>query len=117
MNRDELTRLVLIEVARQCAAVLARPAPDLYQSDNLSRWRHGEDVKYGPRYSPVWFGEIADTEARRVRVLRTLKRLAEAGLIVLVESEAGRLSRVRMTPAGLQAVAELTGGEPERPAP
>jgi DNA-binding MarR family transcriptional regulator len=42
-----------------------------------------------------------------VRLLRTVYRLAAAGLLILVKSEGGRLERVQLTKAGQDAVAEL----------
>lgn len=103
MTRDELTALVLAKVAERCEEVATRPKP---------RWpwdvrEHEHDLERGPRYSPTWFGELADTEARRVRVLRALYRLGEAGLIEVIKSDGNRLERVRMTPAGLEAVAAM----------
>jgi hypothetical protein len=105
MNRDELAALVLTEVARQCDAIHARPRPPAWQP-----WAVREDEddrEYGPRYSPAWFGDATATEAGRVRLLRTVYRLAAAGLLILVKSEGGRLERVQLTKAGQDAVAEL----------
>lgn len=42
-----------------------------------------------------------------MRLLRTVYRLAGAGLLTLVKSEGGRLERVRLTDEGRAAVAEL----------
>jgi hypothetical protein len=111
MTRDELTELVLTEVHRRCKAVRSRPRPPAWK-----RWEVEElqfDLKYGPRYTPKWFGELAATEAGRVRLLRTLYRLADAGLLIVVKSHwGGRLARVRITPAGSRAVAELSRTPP-----
>lgn len=105
MNRDELAALVLAEVARQCDAIRARPRPPAWQSWTV--WEDEDDREYGPRYSPTWFGDATATEAGRVRLLRTVYRLADAGLLTLVKSEGGRLERVRLTKAGRDAAAEL----------
>ena len=107
MNRDDLAKLVLMEIDRRCEAVRFRPRPPAW------RWweteAHDLDLRYGAEYSPSWFGELAATEARRVRVLRTIYRLACSGLVVLVKSEGGRLERLRLTETGREAVAELRG--------
>jgi hypothetical protein len=106
MNRDELAALVLAEVARRCEAIRDRPRPPAWKT-----WEtrdDDDDREYGPRYSPTWFGEVTATEAGRVRMLRTVYRLAEAGLLTLVRSEGGRLERVRLTKAGTKA-AESAG--------
>lgn len=105
MNRDELAKVVLIEVARHCEAVNARPKPPAWKT-----WETGDDDanrRFGPSYTPAWFGDVTLTEAGRVRVLRMVYRLAEAGLLTVVKSEGGRLERVRLTKAGGIAVAEL----------
>jgi hypothetical protein len=41
---------------------------------------HAADIEFGPRFSPSWFGDAADTEARRVRSLRIVYLLADDGL-------------------------------------
>lgn len=108
MNRDELCALVLVEVARQCEAIRTRPRPPAWKT-----WEARDDDadrKYGPQYTPTWFGHATATEAGRVRLLRTVYRLAEAGLLTLVKSEGGRLERVRLTRAGHE-VAELPKGD------
>ena len=70
-----------------------------------------DDLEYGPSYSPSWFGDAAGTEARRVRLLRTVYRLGAAGLVDIVKSEGGRLERLQLTTAGRAAVAELRTAE------
>lgn len=103
MNRDELAAMVLAEVARQCDAIRNRPKPPAWKT-----WEaipDDDDREYGPRYSPTWFGDATATEAGRVRLLRTVYRLADAGLLTLVKSEGGRLERVRLTKAGHKAAA------------
>jgi hypothetical protein len=105
MTREDLARLVLIEVERQCEAVRSRPRPPAWQ--RWAVWEHEDDLEYGPRYTPTWFGDLTATEAGRVRVLRCVYRLADAGLLTIVKSEGGRLERVRLTPAGTETAAEL----------
>jgi hypothetical protein len=107
MTRDELAELVLLEIDRRYEAARAAPEPPRW------RWWLVEDRKldleYGPSYSPKWFGKLAETEAGRVRFLRCIYKLSAGGLVVLVKSEGGRLERLRLTPAGVAAVAELRG--------
>jgi hypothetical protein len=107
MTRDDLAKLVLMEIDRQCEAVRSRPSPPAWK-----RWEvedHDLDLRYGPSYTPAWFGELTATEAGRVRVLRTVYRLSAGGLLILAKSEGGRLERVRLTPSGREVVAELRG--------
>jgi hypothetical protein len=68
------------------------------------------DREHGPRYSPTWFGDATATEAGRVRLLRSVYRLAGAGLLTIVKSEGGRLERVRLTDAGGNAAELLKAG-------
>jgi hypothetical protein len=104
----------LVGVAEACEAVAARPSPPPW------RWWDvrdlAADLKHGPRYSPRWFGGLTATEAGRIRVLRALYGLADAGLVTLVKSEgAGRLQRARLTEAGREAVAGLRKAEAAAP--
>ena len=111
MNRDDLAKLVLLEVARRSEVVRARTPPPTWQTWAVRDYE--TDREYGPSYSPTWFGAATATEAGRVRFLRTVYRLADAGLLTVVKSEGGRLERVRLTKAGRDAVAELrTVGTP-----
>lgn len=106
--RDELATMVLVELARREAEIAARPRPPAWKT-----WEAGPDADdrdYGPRYSPAWFGDTTTTEAGRVRLLRSLYRLAGAGLVAILKSEGGRLERIRLTPSGTRAVADLTPG-------
>ena len=105
MNRDELSAIVLAEVARQCEAIRNRPKPAVWKVWEISA--DADDREFGPRYSPTWFGDATATEAGRVRFLRTVYRLADAGLLTPEKSEGGRLERVRLTRAGWDAAAEL----------
>ena len=78
-----------------------RPRPPAWKWWDV--WEHDANLALGPRYSPTWFGDVTATEAGRVRMLRTVYRLADAGLLTLVKSEGGRLARVRLTVAGSEA--------------
>ena len=110
-TRDELAALVLTELARREAAIAARPRPPAWKT-----WEarpDADDRKYGPRYSPTWLADVTADEAGRVRMLRTLYRLADAGLVELLKSEGGRLERVRLTDAGRASVGPgLNGTRP-----
>jgi hypothetical protein len=100
-TRDDLATMLLNELARRESEIAARPRPPAWKT-----WEarpDADDREYGPRYSPTWFGDRASTEARRVRLLRALYRLADAGLIDLTKSEGGRLERIRLTTAGKDA--------------
>lgn len=103
MTRNDLAETVLLEVERQLAAILARPRPQKWQVWDIDR--DLDDREFGPRYSPSWFGNL--TEAGRLRFLRTVKRLEEAGLLDITRTEAGRLERVKLSEAGAVAVAEI----------
>lgn len=105
MNRDELAELVLLELAERCEAIRTRPKPQAWRTWDV---RDDEaDREYGPRYSPTWFGDATANEAGRVRLLRIVYRLADAGLLTVVKSEGGRLERIRLTEAGRVAVDDL----------
>lgn len=112
MSRDDLGALMLAEVLRRCDEAHARPRPPRWKTWEV---REDDDAReLGPRYSPGWFGAAAATEAGRVRFLRTLYRLADAGLVLVEKSKGGRLERVRLSDAGRDALAELGGFAPAR---
>jgi hypothetical protein len=105
MTRDDLAALVLTELSRREAEIAKRKPPPAWK-----KWEVGAfelDRDFGPKYSPTWFGDAAETEAGRQRFLRTVYQLERAGLVVLWRSEAGRLERVQLTAEGRAAVAEL----------
>src|SRR4051794_22354932 len=101
MNRDDLAGYVLMELEKQCAAVRARERPPKWQTWSLERYE--DDLEFGPPYTPLWFGAVTATDAGRVRVLRTVYRLAAAGLLEIMKSPGNRLERVKLTPAGVEA--------------
>jgi hypothetical protein len=105
MDRDELAELVLTEVQKQCDAARSRPRPPAWQTWLVCR--HEADIVLGPCYSPTWFGNLTATEAGRVRLLRVIYRLSNAGLLTLVKSEGGRLERVRLTTKGIRAARSI----------
>lgn len=110
MTRDELGERILREVLKREAAVKRRPKPEKWQ-----RWLMNADAderEYGPRYSSYeWFGDLSD--ANRVRLLRVLYALEDAGMLVPVKSENGRLQHVRLTAAGRKAAMKLKAGKAE----
>ena len=109
MTRDDLARVVLIEVHQRCEVAQSRRRPPEWKPWEV--WEYEADIKYGRLYSPRWFGRLTETEAGRVRMLRTVYRLADAGLLILVKTEGGRLERVRLTEAGRAAATELLNAE------
>jgi hypothetical protein len=106
MTRDELAAMILREIATRENEMATRP--ELPACRRWDRRNYDTDREHGPRYSSAWFGRATDTEARRVRVLRMVYKLADAGLVDITRSEGGRLERVRLTAAGRAAVTELT---------
>jgi hypothetical protein len=107
-TRDDLAAEVRTELARREAGIASRPRPPAWRTWDV---RAGaDDREFGPRYSPAWVGDAAATEARRVRLLRTVYRLADAGLLVTSTSEGGRLERIRLTADGRSAIAPATDG-------
>jgi hypothetical protein len=104
MDRDELAVTVLLEIDRRHAEALARPRPPKWRKWDVVA-DHG-DREFGPLYSPQWFGDLTAAEAGRQRVLRTVRRLAEAGLVDVFRSRAGRLERVLLTDAGRDVIAD-----------
>jgi hypothetical protein len=108
LTRDDLAILVLTELARREAEITTRPRPPAWRVWDARP--DADDREFGPRYSPTWFGDAAATEARRVRLLRTVYRLADAGLVAVTKSEGGRLERLRLTADGRAAVAQTVEG-------
>jgi hypothetical protein len=105
VNRDELDKLVLMEVKRQCDLVRDRPRPPAWQKWTVRL--HELDLEHGPLYTPAWFADLAATNAGRVRLLRIIHKLAAADLLDAFRSAGGRLERVRVTAKGLRAVRSL----------
>jgi hypothetical protein len=105
MNRDELASFVLSVTAERCAEVQSRPRPPDWRVFEIERYE--ADQTLGPEYSPQWFGGVTQTEAGSRRVLRTIYKLSDAGLLTIFKSEGGRLERVRMTRKGLKAVKSI----------
>jgi hypothetical protein len=113
MSPDDLANAVLCEAAARWDEARARPKPPRWHSLDAAEYELARD--FGPRYSPTWFGDLTATEAGRQRVLRTVYRLAGAGLLEVFKSAAGRLERVRLTGEGRAAVAGLrTASAPRR---
>jgi hypothetical protein len=101
MHRDEAAARVLHEVARREAEVRFRTVAPWQCAEAR---RHAAEKRYGPRYSPAWFGAAAASEAGRVRFLRAVHALERAGL--LAAKKVGRqLRHVRLTAKGRAAAA------------
>jgi hypothetical protein len=104
---------VVVECGERMAEILARPDPPAWKTweavelDELRRC--------GPRYTPAaWFGDGQPLPERvRVRFLRAVLGLEEAGLVKGTKSAGGRLTFLRLTPEGERVYAEITG----KPAP
>jgi hypothetical protein len=105
MNRDELYKIVLTTIMEQCEAARLRPKPPAWNPWAVREYAF--DLKYGPKYRPGWFGRVTESEAGRIRILRSIYSLAEADLLDVLKSEGGRLKRVRLTAKGLRAVRRL----------
>jgi hypothetical protein len=100
-TRDDLAAMLLTELARREEEIAARSRPPAWKT-----WEarpDADDREYGPRYSPTWFGDRAVSEAGRVRALRMVYRLADAGLVKLTRSPGGRLERLRLIALGRAA--------------
>jgi hypothetical protein len=109
MDRNELAGLVLTVISERCKEVQSRPRPPDWRVFEVQR--HEADQTLGPEYSPRWFGGVTQTEAGSRRVLRTIYRLSDAGLLTIVKSEGGRFERVRMTRKGLKAAKSIRNVE------
>lgn len=103
MDRNELAVTVMREINRRLSEALARPRPPAWRKWDVVA-DHG-DREFGPLYSPQWFGDLTAAVAVRQRVLRSVRRLADAGLVNVFRSHGGRLERVRLTDAGLEVFA------------
>lgn len=100
-TRDDLAMMVLTELARREAEIAARSRPPAWKTWEIRP--DADDREYGPRYSPTWFSDATATEAGRVRMLRTLYRIVDSGLIELTKSEGGRLKRIKLTAVEMDA--------------
>ena len=110
-RHSDLTEAILICVAEVHEEVRAAPPPPKWRSWDYGRYQ--ENLEFGPLYSTIrWFGALAASEAQRVACLRTVYKLAEAGLLEVIKSEwGGKVERVRLTDRGREVVASLRSRE------
>jgi hypothetical protein len=116
LSRDELCEVILSTVVEKWEAAQAAPKPAAWKRFEFERWEL--DREYGPKWSPGWLGDLAASEAGRVRALRALYKLVDAGLVIAVRSYHGnKLERVRPTDAGIEAAGSMAakGGERAEP--
>lgn len=106
-RQEDLAEAILIRVAEAHEEVRAAPVPPKWRAWDYDRYQ--KNLEFGPPYSTIrWFGTLAVTEAGRVACLRTVYRLADAGLLEVIKNEWGsKVERVRLTEAGMAVVAEL----------
>jgi hypothetical protein len=107
MTRNDLAELLLVLIAEQHEKARCAREPAAWR-----KWDHEDwelDREYGPVFSSIrWFGTLADSEAARVRCLRTVYRLRDAGLAEVIKGESGlKIERVRLTERGWEVVQTL----------
>jgi hypothetical protein len=106
MTDDE--KVILMECLKRQDEIAARPNPP--KGRRWERLELDELREYGPRFSvPDWFGDEDGfiPERYRSRFLRTVWKLAEAGLVRATRTGA-RLSHIRLTDAGRAALTGAT---------
>lgn len=102
----ETEHLVLTTCRDLEAEIAGRKNPP--KSQHWERVDFDELKRYGPRYLPsAWFGGGRPLpEKHRVRYLRAVNRLIEAGLLAGTTSrDSNRLQHIKLTPAGIRAIA------------
>ena len=109
MTKNDLADLILICIADAHEQARNEPEPARWREWDFERWQINQE--FGPVYSTVrWFGALAASERDRVRCLRCVYRLRDAGLVEVIKDRWGsKVERVRLTTAGSEAVAELRG--------
>jgi hypothetical protein len=110
MTNNDLSELVLMLIAEQCEQARCAREPAAWRTWDVERWQTDREV--GPVFSSIrWFGTLADSEAKRVRCLRCVKRLHGAGLVSIIKGKSGlKVERVKLTERGWSAVEELRSG-------
>lgn len=99
-------RTVVIETAKRMNDIAATPEPPKWQTWAVAEWQ--ELREFGARYEPrSWFGggQVLP-EKYRVKFLRAIHELAEAGLLVR-GTLGGRTTHIRLTDEGLELAYEL----------
>jgi hypothetical protein len=111
-HQNDLAEAVLLCVAEIHEEVRAAPPPPKWRAWDYDRYQ--ENLEFGPPYSTIrWFGALAASEAQRVACLRTVYRLADAGLLKVVKNEWGsKVERVKLTDRGEEVVNQLRTCEP-----
>jgi hypothetical protein len=107
MGKNDLAELLLVLIAEQHEKSRCAREPAAWR-----KWDHEDwelDREYGPVFSSLrWFGTLADSEAARVRCLRTVYRLRDAGLAEVMKGVSGlKLERVTLTQRGWEVVQSL----------
>jgi hypothetical protein len=101
LTADE--RLILNACKQQADAIPGREPP------KWLKYSHHEweaEAKHGPRYRPTeWFGKL--TNAQRQKLLRTVHRLRDRGLVEGTGGEAGQLLYLKITANGEAALLEI----------
>jgi hypothetical protein len=110
MANNDLSELVLMLIAEQHEQARCAREPAAWR-----KWDHDDWLiarEYGPVFSTIrWFGTLADSEAKRVRCLRCVKRLHAASLVEIIKGESGlKIERVKLTERGWEVVQTLRSG-------
>ena len=105
-TRDDINAAILVALAAEEEQAAAQPEPPKWKT--WEKREYDDTARYGTLWRPGLVGDLAATEARRVRTLRCLHALHAAGLVVITVSEGNRLWRVQLTDEGRAAVAALT---------
>ena len=106
----DLDRRILATIHANQEAAEEAPEPPAWKVLAHERWQEARE--FGPRYSPIWFGDLAADEALRTRILRRIHALDSAGMVQIVrQPHSGRLRSVVLTGAGLLALANLALAE------
>jgi hypothetical protein len=109
MSKHDMAERILLCIAAVHEKARSEPQPPQWRRWDFDRWQINQE--FGPAYSTLkWFGDLAASERDRVRCLRWVYRLREAGLVETFKDQWGsKLERVRLTTAGSEAVTELQG--------
>jgi hypothetical protein len=110
MSKNDLAELILMLIAEQHEGARSQREPAAWRKWDHERWQI--DREDGPVFSSIrWFGKLADSEAARVRCLRTVYRLHDAGLVEIIKGESGsKIERVKLAELGWEVVNRLRSG-------
>jgi MoxR-like ATPase len=106
MTRETLEETVLQAIAEAWDAAKRLPKP-AWRRWEIEDWQLG--IECGPKYGPALFGDLIQSNADRVRILRVVQKLEAAELVECFKShpDFGKLARVRLTAKGLKVVKAL----------